>query len=112
MSDVTALLERCRALGVTLIPLDGRLRMRAPQPLPDDLIAELRSAKGEILIQLQRQLRSESECWFLEEWRRVSIPEWRQVLQKSITARNTSREEYARWMLREVLDDPEYREEQ
>lgn len=31
-------------------------------------------------------------------------------MQESITARNTRREEYARWMLREVLDDPEYEE--
>ena len=50
--------------------------------------------------------------FMLREWRRVSIPRWRDILQESIERGDASREEYARWMLREVLLDPEYEEPQ
>ena len=52
------------------------------------------------------------EPLMLWEWRRVSLPEWRRILQESIGSGNTRREEYARWMLREILLDPEYEEPQ
>ena len=48
------------------------------------------------------------EPWMLWEWRRVSIPEWRSILQQSIDNKDQRREEYARWMLREILLDPDY----
>jgi hypothetical protein len=44
----------------------------------------------------------------LWEWRRVSIPEWQRILRESIEKEDRQREEYARWMLREILLDPEY----
>jgi hypothetical protein len=47
----------------------------------------------------------------LEEWRRISIPEWRRILQESVEKGDNRREAYARWMLREVLADPEYRDQ-
>ncbi|MFC1917205.1 hypothetical protein ACFLXH_00935 [Chloroflexota bacterium] len=111
MTDVVVLLERCRALGVTLIPLQGRLRVQAEHALPNDIIAELREAKPAILAELQSNRRKESECWLLEEWRRNSIPEWRRILQESIRSENAKREEYARWMLKEILQDAEYKEQ-
>ncbi len=46
--------------------------------------------------------------WILWEWRRVTTPEWRRVLIESIDDVDTKREEYARWMLRDILLDPEY----
>ena len=52
------------------------------------------------------------EPWMLWEWRRVSIPRWRCILQESIDQGDSRREEYARWMLEEILLDPEYRVEQ
>jgi len=52
------------------------------------------------------------EPWMLWEWRRNSIPEWRRILQGSIGLGEHRREEYARWMLREILLDPEYEEGQ
>jgi hypothetical protein len=52
------------------------------------------------------------ESWMLWEWRRVSIPEWRRILQESIDKADKQREEYARWMLREILLDPDYEEAQ
>ena len=111
MKDVRTLLEECRNLGATFTSLDGRLRVQAPRPLPDELMADLKEAKSEIIAELQRPFMGQSECQPLEEWRRGSIPGWRRILQESIEAHNTRREEYARWMLREVLEDPEYREE-
>jgi len=50
---------------------------------------------------------SEFRCWVLEEWRRVSIPEWRRVLREAEAQGDARREEYARWMLREVLEADE-----
>ena len=50
------------------------------------------------------------EPWMLWEWRRVSIPEWRRILHESIDKKDSKREEYACWMLREILLDPEYQE--
>lgn len=59
-------------------------------------------------VELKRQLKSEAECWLLEEWRRISLPEWRRILQESIDSHDTKREEYARYILREILEDSEY----
>jgi hypothetical protein len=49
--------------------------------------------------------------WMLWQWRRMSLPQWRRILHESRETHDEGREEYARWMLREVLLDPEYREE-
>jgi len=46
----------------------------------------------------------------LEKWRRVSTPDWRCTLQESIAQGDSDREKYARWMLRDILLDPEYEE--
>jgi hypothetical protein len=50
------------------------------------------------------------EPLMLWHWRRVSIPEWQRILKESIESGDRRREEYARWMLREVLLDPDYEE--
>jgi hypothetical protein len=50
------------------------------------------------------------EPLMLWEWRRVSIPEWQHILRESINKGDQRRESYARWMLREVLLDPDYEE--
>ena len=110
MTDVSTLIERCRAMGAVLTPLDNRLRVQAPKPLPDDIMANLKQAKEDVLVELHRELKDSSECWLLEEWRRISIPDWRRILQESIEAEDKKREGYARWMLRDILEDPEYRE--
>lgn len=51
------------------------------------------------------------EPWMLWEWRRVSIPQWRHILDEATKAGPKHRERYARWMLRDVLLDPDYRED-
>ena len=49
MSTVTALLDTVTGHGCTLT-LDGEtVRLRAPQPLPDDVLAELREHKAEVI---------------------------------------------------------------
>ena len=53
--------------------------------------------------------RESFEPWALQEWRRISIPDWRHILSESAEQGDADREAYARWMLREVLLDPDYR---
>ena len=50
------------------------------------------------------------EPWALQEWRRVSIPDWRLILSVSAEQGDADRQAYARWMLREVLLDPDHRD--
>lgn len=40
----------------------------------------------------------------LNRWAEVSIPAWRRILNESIEAGDQRREQYARWMLKEVLE--------
>lgn len=110
MKNVAALLQQCRALGATLVPLGDHIRVRAPAPLPEELIADLRELKSEVLAELGKERAMVFDCWVLDEWRRVSIPAWRRILSESIEKRDSRREEYARWMLREILQDGEYEE--
>lgn len=51
------------------------------------------------------------EPWMLWEWRRQCIPEWRRILQESVDGGKGKREEYARWMLQDILLDPDYQDE-
>jgi len=46
--------------------------------------------------------------WMLGEWRRASIPQWRRILLEAIEQGDVDREKYSRWMLQEVLSDPQY----
>lgn len=50
--------------------------------------------------------------WMLREWRRMSLIDWRRILAESVSSSNQRRERYARWMLYDVLLDPEYEEGQ
>lgn len=50
MNPVSALLARCRELGAEFFPQpDGKLKVRAPAPLPEDLCEELQQRKAEVL---------------------------------------------------------------
>ncbi len=111
MNDTEVLMKKCRDYGATLVLKNNRIRVEAPQPLPDEFISQLRNSKEQIMYALKNNLRKEAENWLLEEWRRISLPEWRRILKESIETGNMSREEYARWMLKEILQDEEYRED-
>ncbi len=47
------LIEQARTFGAELVPMGGTLRVRTQRPLPDNLIAELRVHKAEVLAALQ-----------------------------------------------------------
>jgi predicted RNA-binding Zn-ribbon protein involved in translation (DUF1610 family) len=50
MSDAQTLLARCRELGAKLTSApDDKLKVRAPVPLPEELQAELKQRKAEVL---------------------------------------------------------------
>ncbi|SRR5712692_6117453 len=50
MSDVQTLLTRWRQLGAEFTPTpDGKLKVKAPAPLPEELREELRQRKAEVL---------------------------------------------------------------
>jgi hypothetical protein len=54
MSDVQTLLARCQELGAIFAPgPDGKLKVRAPSPLPADLQQELKQRKAEVLALLE-----------------------------------------------------------
>src|SRR5215813_10735979 len=53
MSGVLALMTRCRELGAEFFPSpDGKLKVKAPAPLPDELRTELRRHKAEVIAAL------------------------------------------------------------
>ena len=57
MSDVHTLLSRCQELGATFAPgPDGKLKVKAPAPLPEELREALRQRRPEILALLSQQL--------------------------------------------------------
>ncbi len=54
MSDVQTLLARCRELGAEFTPSpDGKLKVKAPAPLPEELRQELKRRKCEVLALLE-----------------------------------------------------------
>ena len=106
MQDVETLLKLCRSFGATSTLLGDHLKI----PLPNDLVLELRQAKCQIVTKLRQQSRKTCDCWVLDQWRRVSIPDWHRILEESIKAKDKSRQKYARWILKEVLEDPDYKE--
>jgi len=56
MNDIRLLLARCREMGAEFIPTpDGKLKVRAPTPLPEELQAELKRCKAEVLTLLTQQ---------------------------------------------------------
>lgn len=110
MSQVDDLIRRCQELGIQLIPCGDKLKIRAAEPPPEELLIAIREAKSKVLAELKHRQHKEVECWALEEWRKTSLPSWRRILRESIEANDRRREEYARWMLREVLEDPDYKE--
>jgi hypothetical protein len=112
MTGIWDLLEECRDLGVKLTAVNDQLKVQASKPLPDNLIAALKESKEKVLAEIQRRNQNASKCWALEEWRRLSIPGWRRILKESIEQKDTERENYAREMLRDILEDPDYEENQ
>ena len=101
--EVTEILSRLQYLGVE-VKADGDNLLLVPgSRVPTDLVSAIRGSKAEVL----SRLADDFEPWMLWEWRRISIPEWRRILSESMKRADHRREKYARWMLAEVLLDPE-----
>jgi hypothetical protein len=110
MKKAIELIQQCEELGIQLIPSGSLLKLRANQPPSEEMLTAIKDAKSSILAELKSRQNKTAECWMLEEWRRISIPDWRRILSESTQTKNANREQYARWMLREVLEDPDYQE--
>lgn len=61
MSDVQTLPAKCHELGATFFPQpNGKLKVWAPAPLPEELRAELKQHKAEIMVLLKTQAQARS----------------------------------------------------
>ncbi|MDO8750663.1 MAG: hypothetical protein Q7K03_05915 [Dehalococcoidia bacterium] len=105
--DGVSLLNQAKAAGLQVWRRGDSLVIRGPKS-EEPLALLLLSRKPEVLPHVPQQVNAEEPPWILQEWRRVSIPQWRDILQQSLARGDKKRESYARWMLREVLVDAEY----
>jgi hypothetical protein len=98
MSDVQTLLVRCQKLGASLTPSpDGKLKVRAPAPLPEELREALKRHKAEILPLL------DAMTWLRQKLtapQRIAllVAEWVSTLNRP-TGRNVDLLLQARWTL-------------
>ena len=79
MTTVADLVHEVQAVGGDLVPLDnGRIRITAPAPLPEHLMARLRQEKAEVIsfLAYREHLASgwETETAHLIEWFLVTEP--------------------------------------
>ena len=112
--NVEQLLDRLRRHGVSVSVSGGQIRLVPGSRVPGHLVALLQDNKAAVCNYFFANPDSSGtgrhDCWPLELWRRLSIPEWRERLRQSVESGDKNQEEYARWMLREILLDPQYRE--
>lgn len=112
--NVEQLLDRLRRQGVAVTVSSGQIRLVPGSRVPSHLVALLQDNKTAVCNYFAEAPdfpeAGRQDCWPLELWRRLSIPEWRERLDQSIESGDLIQEEYARWMLREILLDPQYTE--
>ena len=65
MSATPDIIAQVRAAGGQVMMIEGRLKVRAPLPLPDKLVAELRLNKADVMAFLQDR----KVAWTPEDWR-------------------------------------------
>ncbi len=65
MSATPDIIAQVRAAGGQVMMIEGRLKVRAPLPLPDKLVADLRLHKAEVMAFLQDR----KAAWTPEDWR-------------------------------------------
>jgi hypothetical protein len=115
--DAQELLARWEALGCPQIPLSpgvsiSNLRKWINSHIPGQLCEEHLTVVRQFLWEGLPPTEVPPADPLLEKWRRVSIPQWQRILQESVHQGDSRREEYARWMLEEILVDPDYTEDQ
>ena len=101
--DGVEMLEEARAAGLAVWSEGDKLVIKGPRSA-GALALSLIEHKAQVLPLVRQPVIP----WVLAEWRRTSIPQWRSILQVSIAQGDRQREEYARWMLRDVLLDTNY----
>lgn len=69
---VADLLERVSDAGLVLIPNGERLRVRGEEPMPEDLLEELRQQKPAVLAELCQQWEREREAAAADYWHRLA----------------------------------------
>jgi hypothetical protein len=112
--DCLTLWTQAAEAGLRVTADGDRLIVRGPRKA-EPIAKALLEYKAEIMALLSDPDREPAVeeglvPWMLWEWRRISILEWRSILQESVVKGDARREEYARWMLRDILPDYEYRE--
>jgi len=114
--DAADLLARWKELGRPEIPLSTGMTITdldrwlyPSHGLPVWKPEELPSIRGYLVEHLPPGKVPQTNS-VMEEWRRTSIPAWRGKLKAAMKEGRKGDEEYARWMLREVLLDPEHQE--
>ncbi len=65
MSATPDIIAQVRAAGGRVMIIEDRLKVRAPLPLPDKLVAELRLHMAEVMAFLQDR----KAAWTPEDWR-------------------------------------------
>ncbi len=65
MSATPDIIAQVRAAGGRVMIIEDRLKVRAPLPLPDKLVADLRLHKAEVMAFLQDR----KAAWTPEDWR-------------------------------------------
>jgi hypothetical protein len=110
MNNVSNLIKEAEKQGTRFILENNRVILKAATPLPPILLEDLRNHKTEIQQYLIQSKPIRENNWLDEEWRRINLPCWRRILRESIEQKDTRRAIYARRMLREVLEDPDYKE--
>jgi hypothetical protein len=110
MNSIVDLINEAKKQGANFILENNRLFLQASIPLPDGLLAELKNHKTEILQYMVQSKAVREDNWMEEEWRRINLPCWRRILRESNEQKDIRRAIYARRMLKEVLEDPDYKE--
>ena len=94
--------------GVVIANLETWLSSNWPEVPISEQVAAVRRFLWESLPETEVP----TENLLLEEWRRTAIPSWRQRLAEATGFRDFGMMKRARWMLRDILIDPEYQEPQ
>ena len=99
-------------MGIAVRVEGGDLLLEPGSRVPLKLISALRENKREVIEYISgSESQGNQTCRVLDEWRRQSIPVWRKKMQQATENHETKGKSYALWMLKEILFDPEYREE-
>ena len=94
--------------GVSISSLESWFCSHWPDELVPDQVAAVRRFLWESLLEAEVP----EENLLLDAWRATAIPDWQNRLAQAKKSGDWNTASKARWMLREILLDPEFREDQ